>query len=352
MEHTPEQIVVSIIPTTEILPFAEATPLTADRNPAVAYLSSLRVSGRQAMQFALNTLATELSGGHYDAFSFPWQTLRYQHTRAITTRLYELTKQTESGETVQRFSGSTVALIVTALRRVLKECWRLGLITAEEYQRAADVKPQRSQPLPKGRMLKDQEVEALLDSCHKDQEPSGLRDAALISVLYASGLRRAEVVKLKLSDYGGEEQSLLVRSGKGGKDRITYLGAGTASVLEEWLGVRGDEAGALFCPIRKNNKIVLSRNLTPQSVLWVLQRRATEAGLIGEGESLSFSPHDFRRTFISTLLENGNDVVTVQKLAGHSNIQTTARYDRRGEEAKKRAARGVTVPGQQKKNES
>ena len=82
----------------------------------------------------------------------------------------------------------------------------------------------------------------------------------------------------------------------------------------------------------------MNRRMTDQAVLMLLRRRASQARVP------AFTPHDLRRTFVGDLLEAGADMVTVQKLAGHSNVQTTARYDRRGEETKRRAAELLHVP--------
>jgi len=104
------------------------------------------------------------------------------------------------------------------------------------------------------------------------------------------------------------------------------------------LGANGDgSSGPLFDPVMKGGRLV-SRRMTDQAVLWILCKRAAQARVT------RFSPHDLRRTFISTLLDAGADLATVQRLAGHATIQTTARDDRRGEVAKRKAVELLHVP--------
>jgi integrase len=155
-------------------------------------------------------------------------------------------------------------------------------------------------------------------------------------VLCGGGLRRAEVVELDLADYDSGSDALTVR-GKGRKERVVYATNGAKEALVAWLDERGEEEGPFFVRIPKGGKLTLER-MTDQAVLFILDRRRAQAGV------KAFSPHDLRRTFISTLWDAGADGATIQKLAGHSSITTTARYDRRGEEAKKKAAEMVHVP--------
>jgi integrase len=227
--------------------------------------------------------------------------------------------------------------MLSALRGVLKEAWRLGLMSAEDYQRAADVQVVRNESLPKGRALTTGELSALLAACEADTGPSGARDAAMLSLLYGGGLRRSEIVALDLADYTQESGALTIRRAKGNKDRTGYATNGAAVALADWLAVRGNEPGPLFLAVNKGGSIQAHR-LTGQAVLYILARRA------GEASVSNLSPHDMRRTFISHLLDAGADIVTVQKLAGHANVQTTARYDRRGEAEKRRAAELLRVP--------
>src|SRR5581483_11204531 len=141
---------------------------------------------------------------------------------------------------------------------------------------------------------------------------------------------------LDVGDYDAASGALVIR-GKRNKERAAYVTNGAKEALDDWLMVRGTDAGALFCPVSKGGAIVI-RRMYPEAIFNLLQKRAGQAGV------KDLSPHDFRRTFVSDLLDAGADIATVQKLAGHANVQTTARYDRRGEQAKRKAVELLHVP--------
>jgi len=276
------------------------------------------------MRQSLGVIAGLLSGGRADIRSLKWEALRYQHTQAVRSELAE------------RYAPATTNRFLAALKGCLKECWRLGLMSAENYHRAVDLKAIKSETLPRGRALSSGELRALFEAC-ADGTKAGVRDAALLAILYAGGLRRSEAVSLDLGDYQPETGALTVRGGKGRKDRIVYPSNGSADALADWISLRGGEAGALFCPVNKGDRIHF-RRMTDQAVLGIVRKRGAEAGIA------PFSPHDLRRSCISSLLDAGADLSTVKRLAGHSSETTTGRYDRRGEEAKKKAAQLLHVP--------
>jgi site-specific recombinase XerD len=305
------------------LPSAEVLP--PDRHPAAVYLARLGVGSRRTMREALDTVAELASGGQLTAETLPWAALRYQHTQAIRAAL------------AARYKPATVNKHLAALRGVLREAWRLGLLSAEDYHRAVDLPGIKATTLPRGRALTRRELRALFRACQADPRPSGARDAALLAVLYGAGLRRSEVVALDLAGYDTETGALTIRAAKGRKDRIAYATNGSRAAIEAWLRIRGMEPGALFWPVDQAGRMT-ARRMTAQSVLEMLQRRARQARV------QRFSPHDLRRTFISDLLDAGADITTVAGLAGHASVTTTARYDRRGEETKRRTAELLVVP--------
>ncbi len=305
---------------------ALAAVLPMSENPASVYLASLgNANSRRVMENALRTVAGILTEGHQDAYTLPWGTLRSKHTAAVQSRLAEA------------YAPSSANRMMAALRGTLKTAWKLGQIPTEEYHRAVDTRAVKGETLPRGRAIPAGEMRALFVACAADGTAHGVRDAAMMAVLYGAGLRRAELVSLDTANYDAETGELRVLHGKGNKQRVGYATNGSKLALAAWLGVRGDEPGPLFLPITKGGRIQC-RRLRDQAVMDILLKRQAQAGIP------SLSPHDFRRTFISDLLDAGADISTVQRMAGHSNVTTTARYDRRGEAAKQKAATLLHVP--------
>ena len=142
---------------------------------------------------------------------FPWWLLRYQHSEAIRGRLAEA------------YAPATANKMLSAMKGVLKSCWRLGLMTADERDRASDVEPVRGTRLPPGRSIPRGELRSFFEVCAAEaNDPRmparGVRDAAMLALLYVGGLRRTELASLRLSDYDPEEWAVRVR-GKGNKER-------------------------------------------------------------------------------------------------------------------------------------
>lgn len=307
----------------DLLPIAVQLP--SDLHPAKVYLMRLAPGSRPAMRGALQIAAELLTSGRCTWETMPWHALGPQHTHALRADL------------ANRYAPTTANKMLAAVRGVLRACWELDLMTTDRYQRALSARSVRGETLPRGRALSIGELRALFSVCRADRSPAGARDAALLAVLYGSGLRRAEAVALHVGDYDPQTGSLTVRAGKGNKSRLCYTASGESTLIDAWLMARGPLPGPLFCPVFRGGHIKI-RRLDSRTVLDIARRRAAAAGI------KHFSPHDLRRTMISDLLDAGADIVTVQKLAGHANVQTTARYDRRGEAAKKKAAKMLHIP--------
>jgi integrase/recombinase XerD len=304
----------------EQLKLHEPVPVTL--HPAAVYLSSLSEGSRRAMLSSLNAIARLLTEDECDAFSLDWSKLRYHHTAAVRTALK------------QRLAPTTTNKMLVALRRVLTEAYRLDLIEASNYHKAVDIPNVKGTGKLRGRALTIDEIKSLIRCCHEQGDAIAIRDAAVIAILRCGGIRRQEIVQLNLDDLDLATGELSIRRGKGGKFRLVYLTTEAIGMIEDWLEVRGNLPGALICPVNKGGKVTLRHFASDGDGIYKLVKaRAMIAGV------KHFSPHDFRRTFCSDLLAEGEDVFTVQELAGHASPATTAKYDRRGEGRKRRAVK-------------
>jgi len=183
---------------------------------------------------------------------------------------------------------------------------------------AAVAPPKAPARLPKALPYAD--VERLLQSGGPDDTPEGLRNRALLEILYGTGARVSEAVGLDVDDLDVGERVVLLK-GKGGKERLVPLGGYAASAVEAYLvrarpllALRGKGTPRLLLNAR-------GAPLSRQSAWAVLQSAASSAGL-------EASPHTLRHSFATHLLEGGADIRVVQELLGHSSVTTTQIYTR------------------------
>jgi integrase len=321
--------------TTKKQEFLTSSRLPLDQNPAAVYLAKLRsIHSRDSLHWCLDLAAEILSGGRFDGLTFPWEGFRYQHLAALRAKLQQPNPRPIREEP---YSISTINMTLAAIKGTIREAWRLGLIPDSDYQRLTDEKGVRGTSPQSGRALSEDEKRLLLEACERDPTICGIRDIAILVALMGAGLRRSEVVDLDLEDWQREESVLVIRRGKGMKFREVPVGESTKQAIGDWVSLRGRESGPLFYAVRWKDRLE-RRRLTGESIWSIVCKRAEEAKIE------RVSPHDFRRTYITNLLDSGNDLAIVAKLAGHSSVGTTALYDRRHMGAMRQAAITVKVP--------
>ena len=233
--------------------------------------------------------------------------------------------------------------MLSGIRGVMRSAWNMGMISAEDLARIEAVKSVKSLTEPKGRRITSGELGAIMSAIHTETD-SGKRDAGIVALAYCGGLRRQELANLRVDDVNGkdDEFEITIKRGKGRKDRVLFLNNGGADALRDYLSVRGSSPGHLFWSSRKGGNLIPDSKMTDQSVYGRIKWCAKKAGV------KALTPHDMRRSFVSDMLDAGVDISTVAAMAGHSSVATTQRYDRRGDEAKKRAAKALHLPYQTK----
>ena len=166
------------------------------------------------------------------------------------------------------------------------------------------------------------EVEQLLEQINTDTE-SGLRDRAIIELLFSSGLRVSELVNLNRDHVNTDKREFMVR-GKGQKDRPVFVSENASLQVKSYLQSRADSLPPLFISYSRNNEVTNSgdyKRLTSRSIERIVNKYARLAGI-----TKHVSPHTMRHSFATDLLMNGADIRSVQAMLGHSSISTTQVY--------------------------
>lgn len=204
-----------------------------------------------------------------------------------------------------------------ALRSFLKYCSKRGIdgMAADKVELAKTVRKQVTflNPDELGRLFAAPDINT----------QAGLRDRAILELLFSSGLRVSELTGLDRDHINLKRKEFTVR-GKGQKDRPIFISDAAAECIEQYLAKRDDNSKPLFVRYSGNKQVRLDGNfyrLTARSVQRLVARYALIAGI-----TKHVSPHTLRHSFATDLLMNGADIRSVQAMLGHSNIATTQIY--------------------------
>ncbi|HEY9143460.1 MAG TPA: site-specific tyrosine recombinase XerD [Arenimonas sp.] len=241
-----------------------------------------------------------------------WLAARGQSLAAVDRQgLFDyLAYRTDAG-----YAARSNARLLSALRAYFAQQARLGLRDEDPTARLDPPKLRRS--LPKA--LSESEVEALIQAPDTGT-PAGLRDRAMVELMYATGLRVSELVNLPAMAVN-LRQGVLRVTGKGGKDRLVPLG----EEAQHWLQLYLDQARQALAGGRAAAPLFLGRGgeaLSRQQFWNVVKRLAVVSGI----DPARVSPHGLRHSFATHLLNHGADLRTLQMLLGHSSLSTTQIY--------------------------
>jgi len=218
------------------------------------------------------------------------------------------------------YSASTINLQLTAIRRLAYEAADCGLLSPELAAGIQRVKGVKLLGVRLGNWLTAEQGRNLLRRVDTE-ELRGKRDHAMLATLLGCGLRRAELVKLKIEDLDQREEHWVIVNlvGKGGHVRTVPMPQWVKNAIDQWVASAGIVSGPIFRQVNKASRI-LGNGVTPKVVWSVVRKAATKCAIP------AIAPHDLRRTCARLCHEAGGELEQIQFLLGHVSVRTTERY--------------------------
>lgn len=283
---------------------------------------------QRAMVGGLRRLARSFSAGRYDERTFPWEILVDQDMAGEMWRTV-----------ASRYGRATALKDASALRVLLRYYRDVRLLTHDQYADAISFETRgRSAASKPGRYLTPDDISNLVVACGNNTSlTTRVRDVALLLTLASTAARRSELAAVRLDETHLDQQRLWLTHTKNGQPRDAWLAPATVAALQQWIDIRGHAGDYLLAPLSRTGRPLTDRPISGHQIWKVVRRRADEAGLDG------VTPHDFRRFVISQLLPT-TDIALVSRIVGHSNPNTTAKYDRRPAEMCREAIATLQLP--------
>jgi len=301
-----------------IPPNAQGAPAKPGRPSIAAYNG--RVEAERSLDEFLSALSAERNASRHTLDAYRRDVRDFLRVLGPRRRALDAARRDDVLAWLerQRRAGrkpATIARRLAALRGLYAHLIREGAIAEDPTEHVEQ--PRRSRPLP--RTLSREAVTALVEAPDV-ATPRGLRDRALLELLYASGLRATEALTLRVGDVN-RSAGYVQCTGKGRKERLVPVGGEALAWVERYLA----EARPRLSAARRASPLLFvgprARPLTRQSLWQIVLRAARRAGL-----RQRVSPHTLRHCFASHLLEGGADLRAVQLMLGHADISTTQIY--------------------------
>lgn len=288
-------------------------------SPLALYLGRLAPNSRRSIQSQLKKVA-DIMEWPPDTHEEQFHRVDYQLACEIKVRL------TEHGS-----SAKSINRAISVIRNIVKVGVLMGLVSENQLIQLSAIKHEKAVQ-HQGNPFSVKQVRELFLLLSDNNTVLGVRNQAIFALLLGAGLRRSELVALKVQDLALEESKLVVQKGKGNKRRTAFLPNWCIIHLHAWLERRESMKGYLFNPVNKSGRVNLKRGITTESVYQLVRDTAKQLGIS------NVTPHDMRRTYITRLLEQDIDLNTVRMMAGHEDISTTVIYDKRDNKVMQKAA--------------
>jgi site-specific recombinase XerC len=295
-------------------------------SPVNLYLLQQAEGSRANVRRRLDAVA-RLLNPTAEAISYDWSSVDFAQVATVKGAL---------GQTMKWTSANAY---LAALKGVVRTAWQVGMMTTDQYQRAVSVPMYTGAVVPAGRHIAGDEFARLFSALATDKTPRGLRDLALFAIARATGARRTEMTNIDVEHLNLQDMTVRV-FGKGRRERESALSEWVRAPLVAWLGVRGTVSGALFVRLGRRGQPLVNppRRLSSSGMQDILERRQAEFNLA------HFTWHDFRRSLVTDLLDDGYDLEAAGKQVGHTNPKTTMRYSRRDARKLQQVARAIPSP--------
>jgi integrase len=220
----------------------------------------------------------------------------------------------------RKLSPSTINVRLSAVRKLIGEARRNGILGAEQAAQMADVPNVRQQRTRLGNWLTLEQAKELLTVPDRSTL-KGKRDAAILALLVGCALRRAELATLAIEDIQQREGRWVIADlrGKGGRVRTVAVPLWVKYLMDAWTAAAGHRSGQLLRPVLKGGRVV-GEGLSDWAVWSVVEQSAKAIGIE------RFGAHDLRRTCAKLCRKNGGDLEQIKFLLGHASAQRTERY--------------------------